>query len=69
MFCRRLLREELSPRALAFWAHHSHGHDLPLTARLAELDDAYDMTEYGGPTAAELDAEVVAEARRLAARP
>ncbi|MET7511201.1 hypothetical protein [Streptomyces albidoflavus] len=69
VFCRRLLRGELSPRALAFWAHRSHGHDLPLTARLAELDDAYDMTEYGGPTAAELDAEVTAEARRLAAGP
>ncbi|MFE1149396.1 hypothetical protein ACFW42_20050 [Streptomyces albidoflavus] len=69
MLCRRVLRGELSPRALAFWAHRSHGHELPLTARLAELDDAYGMTEYGGPTAAELDADVTVEARRLAAGP
>ncbi|MFE7672311.1 hypothetical protein ACFU5N_08830 [Streptomyces albidoflavus] len=67
VLCRRLLRGELSPRALAFWAHRSHGHELPLTARLAELDDAYDLTEYGDSTVAELDAEVTAEARRLSA--
>ncbi|AXQ53428.1 hypothetical protein [Streptomyces koyangensis] len=60
-------RGELSPRALAFWAHRSHGHELPLTARLAELDDAYDLTEYGDSTLAELDTEVTAEARRPAA--
>ncbi|MGA4856946.1 hypothetical protein ACPCAB_09820 [Streptomyces koyangensis] len=58
---RRLLQGELSPRAPAFWAHRSHGHELPLTERLAELDDAYDLTEYGA-TVAELDAEVTAEA-------
>ncbi|QOZ98116.1 hypothetical protein DI273_01470 [Streptomyces violascens] len=67
VLCRRLLQGELAPRALAFWPHRSHGHELPLTARLAELDDAYDRTGYGGPTAAELDAEVTAEARRLGA--
>ncbi|MGG7612538.1 hypothetical protein ACQ5JZ_24570 [Streptomyces sp. ZG43] len=67
VLCRRLLQGELSPRALAFWPHRSHGHELPLTARLAELDDAYDRTGYGGPTVAELDAEVTAEARRLGA--
>ncbi|GFH68915.1 MULTISPECIES: hypothetical protein [Streptomyces] len=38
-------------------------------ARLAELDDADDMGEYDGPTAAELDAETTAEARRPAAGP
>ncbi|MGW9673196.1 hypothetical protein ACWGUN_08475 [Streptomyces koyangensis] len=64
---RSLLQGELSPRALAFWAHRSHGHELPLTARLAELDDAYDLTEYGDSTLAELDTEVTAEARRPAA--
>ncbi|WP_234314529.1 hypothetical protein [Streptomyces sp. NRRL S-575] len=41
---------------------------LPLTARLAELDDEYAFLEYGGDEAvAQIDAEVMAEARRLAA--
>ncbi|MFF5767269.1 hypothetical protein ACFY8F_32670 [Streptomyces tanashiensis] len=46
-----------------------YGHGLPLTERLAELDDEYDVLEFGDRTADQVDAEVTAEARRLAAHP
>ncbi|MGC7096352.1 hypothetical protein ACPZ19_16880 [Amycolatopsis lurida] len=61
------LSHAFTPRKLAGWAHCTFGHDtLELAERLAELDDAYDFAEhYEGPTG-DLDAEVMAEARRLA---
>ncbi|MFD4985124.1 hypothetical protein [Streptomyces sp. NPDC058374] len=52
---------------LARWIHRSHSRGPALTVRLAELDHAYNTLEYGGRTAAQTDAEVTAEARRLAA--
>ncbi|MEO3978423.1 hypothetical protein [Streptomyces sp. CAU 1734] len=71
---RRMLAGDPDPRGFAFHMHRTHGHGLPLTERLAELNDEYD--EYGGHgcfpgdrTPAEIDAEVMAEARRLAVRP
>ncbi|MFG2873826.1 hypothetical protein ACGFYU_02210 [Streptomyces sp. NPDC048337] len=66
---RRMLAGELTPRELTFRIHQRFGHELPLTERLAELDDEYDVLEYGDRTAAQVDAEVTAEARRLAAHP
>jgi hypothetical protein len=66
---RRMLAGELTPRDLTRRIHHRYGHDLALTRRLAELDDEYDMVEYGGSTADEIGAEVTVEARRLAAHP
>ncbi|WP_424857709.1 hypothetical protein [Streptomyces sp. SAI-170] len=63
---RRVLAGRLTPRELALRIHRRSGHQLPLAERLAELDDEYDIVEYGNRTLAHLDAEVTAEARRLA---
>ncbi|MFH8760659.1 recombinase family protein [Streptomyces atroolivaceus] len=63
------LAGELTPREFTFRIHQRHGHELPLTERLAELDDEYDILEYGDRTVDQVDAEVMAEARRLAAHP
>ncbi|GAB3184466.1 hypothetical protein GCM10027259_42860 [Micromonospora palomenae] len=67
----RAVAGDLSPRELADWTHRTFGHDrLPLAGPLAALDDQYDMLGYGpvSPSTeatAALDAEVLAEARRL----
>ncbi|GAB2713258.1 hypothetical protein [Kitasatospora kifunensis] len=66
----RMLADELTPRDLAFRIHQRFGHELPLAERLAELDDEYDMLDFGGGRAlSEVDAEVTTEARRLADYP
>ncbi|MFI0264055.1 hypothetical protein ACH4OW_34205 [Streptomyces sp. NPDC017056] len=62
----QLLAGRLTPRELALRAHQRFGHELPLAERLAELDDEYDIIGYGDRTLAQLDAEVTAEAQRLA---
>ncbi|WP_129842988.1 hypothetical protein [Streptomyces sp. RFCAC02] len=62
---RRTLSGEFTPREFTSWVHRHHGHELPLTERLAELDDEYDTLDYGDRT---VD-QVAAEARRLAALP
>ncbi|MFH9195023.1 hypothetical protein [Streptomyces globisporus] len=66
---RRLLADDLKPWELTFRIHQRYGHELPLTERLAELDDEYDILECGDRTVDQIDAEVTAEARRLAAHP
>lgn len=66
---RRMLAGELTPREFTYRMHQRHGHELPLTERLAELDDEYRILEYGDRTVDQVDAEVSAEARRLAAHP
>lgn len=66
---RHMLAGELTPREFTFWIHQRHGHQLLLTERLAELDDEYDILKYGDRTVDQVDAEVTAEARRLAAHP
>ncbi|MFE7598388.1 hypothetical protein [Streptomyces sp. NPDC057494] len=63
---RRMLTGELTPRHLAFRIHQRYGHELPLTQRLAELDDEYDLLVYGERTEEQIDADVTAEAHRLA---
>ncbi|MEU3369347.1 hypothetical protein ABZ734_02465 [Streptomyces sp. NPDC006660] len=65
----RMLAGELTPREFTFRIHQRHGHALPLTERLAELADEYDILEYGNRTVDQVNAEVTAEARRLAAHP
>jgi hypothetical protein len=65
----RMLAGELTPRELAFRIHHRFGHELPLVERLANLDDDYDVLEYGDRTQAQVDADVTAEALRLAQHP
>ncbi|MFC7219252.1 hypothetical protein ACFQLX_13900 [Streptomyces polyrhachis] len=62
----RMLAGELTPRELAFRVHQLFGHELALAERLAELDDEYDVLEYGDRTPAQVDADVTAEALRLA---
>lgn len=64
-----MLAGELTPRELAFRIHRRFGHALPLTRRLAELDDAYDTLDHCGRTAPRLDADVLAEALRLTRHP
>jgi hypothetical protein len=66
---RRMLAGELTPRELTSRIHRRFGHGLSLTERLAELDDEYDVLEYDNGTVDQADAEVTAEARRLAAHP
>jgi len=62
----RLVAGLITPRELASAAHLAFGHRLALTERLAELDDEYDILEYSGRTTDDVDADVIAEARRLA---
>ncbi|MFF6992310.1 hypothetical protein [Streptomyces sp. NPDC010273] len=45
------------------------GHELPLVEGLDNLDDEYDVLEYGDRTQAEVDADVTTEALRLAQHP
>ncbi|MGW5280731.1 hypothetical protein ACWERI_15005 [Streptomyces collinus] len=65
----RMLAGDLTPRELAFRIHQRFGHELPLAERLAGLDDEYDFLEYSDRTPAQLDADVTAEAQRLAQHP
>ncbi|MFD3701141.1 hypothetical protein ACFWUZ_34315 [Streptomyces sp. NPDC058646] len=62
----QMLAGRLTPRELASRIHQWFSHQLPLAERLAELDDEYDIVEYGDRTLAQLDAEVTAEAQRPA---
>ena len=64
----QLTSGKTTPRELASQAHQLFGHQLPLTQRLAELDDEYDIIEYGNRTTDEVDADVIAEALRLTDR-
>ncbi|MGW4055406.1 hypothetical protein ACWENA_31740 [Streptomyces sp. NPDC004779] len=66
---RRMLAGELKPWELTFRVRRRYGHELSLTERLGELDDAYGMLEDGDEAIAQVNAEVTAEARRLAAHP
>ncbi|MFE7857339.1 hypothetical protein [Streptomyces sp. NPDC057403] len=65
----RMLAGELTPRELAFQIHDRFGHELALVEQLANLDDEYDILEYSDRTAAQVDADVAAEALRLAQHP
>ncbi|MGI5390828.1 hypothetical protein [Streptomyces sp. CA-251251] len=66
---RRMLAGELKPWELTFRIHQRYGHELPLTERLAELDDEYAILEDDDSTMDRVDAEVTVEAGRLAAHP
>ncbi|MET7600249.1 hypothetical protein ACWERY_29035 [Streptomyces sp. NPDC004082] len=62
---RRLLAGTMTPWELTWQVHQRFGHQLPLAERLAALDDEYGVLE-DGAAVAEVDAEVRAEARRVA---
>ncbi|MEU9644364.1 hypothetical protein [Streptomyces sp. NPDC048188] len=64
-----MLEGELTPRELAFRVHRRFGHEFPPAERLAQLDDEYRLLACDGGTSTEVDAEVRAEALRLARRP
>ncbi|MFK0293239.1 hypothetical protein ACIQU6_22545 [Streptomyces sp. NPDC090442] len=66
MLAVQMLAGELTPRELALRIHQRFGHGLPLVERLAKLDDEYDILEYGDRTSKQVDAEIKAEALRLA---
>lgn len=71
---RRTLAGELTPWDFTFRIHERYGHELALTERLAELDDEYgvlqySVLEYSDRTVDQVNADVTAEARRLAAHP
>ncbi|MFB7188370.1 hypothetical protein ACFCZT_24350 [Streptomyces sp. NPDC056230] len=64
-----MLAGKLTPRELTCRIHRRFGNGLPLVERLAELDDDYDILEYGNRAPAQVDADVTTEALRLAHRP
>ncbi|MFI5760402.1 hypothetical protein ACIA8F_05600 [Streptomyces sp. NPDC051563] len=64
---RRMLAGAFTPAEFTLRIHSRYGHEPPLTRRLAELDDEYETLEYGDRTVDEVDAEVMALARNLAA--
>ncbi|WP_256122996.1 hypothetical protein [Streptomyces sp. LUP47B] len=66
---RHMLAGKLTPGEFTFRIHQRYGHELSLTEWLAELDDEYDILEYSDTTVDQVDAEVTAEARRLANHP
>ena len=55
----------LTPRELATAIRRHFGHGLPLTERLAAVDDEYDLGAYATMTPGQIDQEVIAAARRL----
>jgi hypothetical protein len=62
----RVVAGAMAPMDLAAWAHFKVGHGrLELAERLVELDDVYDCVEYSDETNEDVDARVVAEARRI----
>ncbi|RDI30815.1 hypothetical protein [Lentzea flaviverrucosa] len=67
LMARRTVAGEMSPRDLAGWVHGEFGHYLSEAEELARLDDVYDILEYEDLTAADVDQQVLAEARRLTA--
>ncbi|MBG0565795.1 hypothetical protein [Actinoplanes aureus] len=63
---RRVLTGAMEPSALTVWAHSTFGHGtLDLVERLVELDDVYDCLDYSDMTEQDVDADVMAEARRI----
>ncbi|SFD72677.1 hypothetical protein SAMN04487819_102339 [Actinopolyspora alba] len=71
ILAQRVLAGELTVREFAWRIHLAHGHELELTELVAGLDDQYTTVGYdvSTPDEAWIDAEVIAEARRIAAYP
>jgi hypothetical protein len=67
VFASRCTRGELMPRELARWMHEriGHGHTDPRVEDLVSLNDQYNILEYTGQSAADIDAAVTEAARRL----
>lgn len=73
LMARRVLAHEIAPRDLTVWAYlHITWDGTPLAAELVTLESAYEYVESvqdaypdAGDTTADIDADVIAEARRL----
>jgi hypothetical protein len=66
--CAQVVADVLAPRELTRWVHATCGHDkLALAENLAMLDDVYDSVCWTDLTAAEVDAEVLEQARAISA--
>jgi hypothetical protein len=62
----RVVAGAMAPMDLAVWAHRRFGHGtLELAEHLVELDDIYDSVDYTDETNEDVDARLVAEARRI----
>lgn len=58
----------VTPRDLAAWAHHRCGHvGIEAARRLADLDDVYEVNVPLGDPVESVDADALAEARRIVA--
>lgn len=64
-----MLSGELTPREFTFRIHQRYGNELPLTERLAELDDEYDVPNWATERWTRSMPRSRAEAHRLAAHP
>ncbi|ASU80832.1 hypothetical protein CDG81_04715 [Actinopolyspora erythraea] len=69
LLARRFLAGETSPRDFTRRLHRNYGHEVDAALPFVELDELYDTLDYTECTVAELDDEVIAEARRIAAHP
>ncbi|SFT55822.1 hypothetical protein SAMN04487904_103422 [Actinopolyspora lacussalsi subsp. righensis] len=65
----RLLAGKVMPRTFAWRISRVYGSNVDLALPFVGLHEAYDTVVYTEYTVAELDAEVIAEARRIAAYP
>ncbi|ALG14723.1 hypothetical protein AOZ06_11705 [Kibdelosporangium phytohabitans] len=66
----RVLAGVMPPHELTCWVHQVFGHDgIDLAQPLVELDDVYDYADCTAMTVEDIDAQVLAEAKRLVALP
>jgi len=67
VLARRCVAGELPPREFVQWLHSrvGHGHEDEQLEALVSLDDSYDITEYTGVGAEEIDRQVMDGAHRL----
>ncbi len=64
------VRGEMSPAALASWAHTWIGHDGPeLAQELVDLDDVHDSLEHCSMTETDFQTAVLVAARRVEVAP
>ena len=62
---RRTLTGEMSPRELAGWVRDKVGYGLPEAEQLAYLDGTCKTLEYTDLSPADVDEQVLTEARRI----
>ncbi|SCG66474.1 hypothetical protein [Micromonospora humi] len=66
IMARRALAGEITPRELTVWAYlHITWDGTPLAAELVTLENTYEYAEAVGDTTSDIDADVIAEARRV----